>query len=331
MPTRSTLVRDRLESLRNTVLESKSPRTCCIKHPANCSIHTDNAIPANILAQHGILLLPHSFQLTDSAEANLAHDPPILFEFRDASIFDRHPIAPEPGDRVDKYDPQTLQRIYNHPQSQEGRTTSVARFLTWWAVAGFPRSLRAGVATLGDLCNIGPVFEPHPLHPGATGFQYVDYLGISWRTFVHETILTRTNKTQYPHLTLVTALSCIGHDDSITRGELLALITGMRNRSRRPAESDEEAAMKEDPDAFSDDESDAPLNEEDLLFKDECRFPVLMLSFVGPQHGRLTYACMSGTDLIIRQSKLYSFIDAQSAPLRLFACALLSKPLSCPD
>lgn len=55
-----------------------------------------------------------------------------------------------------------------------------------------------------------------------------------------------------------------------------------------------------------------------------------MVSIVGPQHARIYYACMSGRQLIIRQSRLYSFMEEVMAPLHLFACMLLSHPLTEP-
>lgn len=62
-------------------------------------------------------------------------------------------------------------------------------------------------------------------------------------------------------------------------------------------------------------------------FPKENRFPVLMLSYVGPQHGKLFYACMNGQQLVVWQSKLYSFECRATVPLDLFARFLLSSPL----
>jgi hypothetical protein len=52
-----------------------------------------------------------------------------------------------------------------------------------------------------------------------------------------------------------------------------------------------------------------------------------MVSVVGPQHARILYACMDGRDMVIRQSKLYSFEKRLAAPWDLFARILLSSPL----
>lgn len=82
----------------------------------------------------------------------------------------------------------------------------------------------------------------------------------------------------------------------------------------------------EDPESFFDLSKDGLVGYAHL-FPDETRFPVLMLSFVGPQHGRLFYACMNGEIIVIRQSKLYSSEQQTTAPLDLFARLLLSRPL----
>lgn len=68
------------------------------------------------------------------------------------------------------------------------------------------------------------------------------------------------------------------------------------------------------------------------VFVEEEHFPVLLLSFVGPQHGRLFYASVDGgKKLVIRQSKLYSFEKKKNAPLDFFSRILLSRPLHVGD
>lgn len=63
-------------------------------------------------------------------------------------------------------------------------------------------------------------------------------------------------------------------------------------------------------------------------FPMEKKFPVLILSYVGPQHARLLYACTKRRQLVIRLSRLYSFERKTTAPLDLFARVLLSRPLT---
>jgi hypothetical protein len=52
-----------------------------------------------------------------------------------------------------------------------------------------------------------------------------------------------------------------------------------------------------------------------------------MVSLVGPQHARIYYACMDGSDVVVRQSRLYSFEKRETAPLDYFASFLASTPL----
>lgn len=52
-----------------------------------------------------------------------------------------------------------------------------------------------------------------------------------------------------------------------------------------------------------------------------------MVSLVGPQHGRIYYACMDGLEMVIRQSSLFSFEKRETAPWDFFARILLSNPL----
>lgn len=56
-------------------------------------------------------------------------------------------------------------------------------------------------------------------------------------------------------------------------------------------------------------------------FPIEEHFPVLLLSFVGPQHGWMLYACMD-KEQIIRQPRLYIIEREDNALLDLFARSL---------
>ncbi|OJJ32421.1 hypothetical protein ASPWEDRAFT_44534 [Aspergillus wentii DTO 134E9] len=113
----------------------------------------------------------------------------------------------------------------------------------------------------------------------------------------------------YPHVHFAGIQSCNGKEDSMALGELKLIVAVMQNRASQ---------LKVDE------------NEEELPgqyeFQDEKRFPVLMTSFLGPQHGRIFYACMDGEKLIIRQSRLYSFEKKESAPWDFFSRILLSSP-----
>lgn len=73
----------------------------------------------------------------------------------------------------------------------------------------------------------------------------------------------------------------------------------MYNRARQPqAPNENQVSMFDAPEKIA---------QYDLQFPEEVHFPVMFISFVGPQHGRVFCGYMDGGELIIHQSKLYSF------------------------
>ena len=54
---------------------------------------------------------------------------------------------------------------------------------------------------------------------------------------------------------------------------------------------------------------------------------VLMLSFMGEQHGRIIHGCCDGTNLTFHVSKLYSFKRKDDAPWELFIRLFLATPV----
>lgn len=73
--------------------------------------------------------------------------------------------------------------------------------------------------------------------------------------------------------------------------------------------------------------SEESLSRFELEFPKEKCFPILLLSYVRPQHGRLFCASLNRRQLVIRQSKLYSFEKRATAPLDFFSQMLLSQPI----
>lgn len=96
----------------------------------------------------------------------------------------------------------------------------------------------------------------------------------------------------------------------------------MQNRAKQPIAKNEEEADE----LFNMIDKLRLRYHDERRFPIEERFPVLLLSFVGPQHGRMSYACMDRDQMVIRQSRLYGFEREESAPLDLFARFLLSLP-----
>ncbi|GAM42652.1 hypothetical protein TCE0_044r16827 [Talaromyces pinophilus] len=99
----------------------------------------------------------------------------------------------------------------------------------------------------------------------------------------------------------------------------------MRNRAnQRRVDDDEDGQMVALWDDDDDDPSPSNLAKYDFEFPDELNFPVLLLSYVGPQHGRFFYAYMVKDRLKIWQSRLYSF---EQSPINLCTRVLLSCPV----
>ncbi|KAL5338922.1 hypothetical protein BJX70DRAFT_398122 [Aspergillus crustosus] len=330
--------RDRLEALWSLVFQGGWDRLWRLFDPPEGLGLRDQVIPPNVLAQHGIFLERHSFNLSTTAESNLSLDPPILFEFRSPAIFSQYPIAPEPGDYLYNHAPESYFNLVADTLGRPLRgAEAIGLFVTEWALAGYSRAgLPANTPNLATLCNIAPILSPHPLLPPRPVCDGINWYerepGNQWLSSLYEYRLsTPTGMPRFPHVILVTSVSCAGEDGSITKGELGALITAMHNRSQQPAVFDEDAAMASDSDDSMEVQSGVDAEDADFAFGQEQRFPVLMLSFLGRRHGRITYACMDGMQIVIRQSQRYRFVDGDCDPsevLTLFACALLSTPLS---
>ncbi|GKZ35524.1 hypothetical protein AbraIFM66950_006186 [Aspergillus brasiliensis] len=125
----------------------------------------------------------------------------------------------------------------------------------------------------------------------------------------------------YPHLAFHLIDVTTARENSILYSELSALVEAMRGRAnQRKVESEvKREKLYED--------GGRGKEKYPYLFGDEEHFPVLMVSCVMPQHARLFTACMSQRNLVIRQSKLYSFEWRDEAPVDLFTRLFLSRPL----
>ncbi|OJJ87991.1 uncharacterized protein ASPGLDRAFT_1012690 [Aspergillus glaucus CBS 516.65] len=93
----------------------------------------------------------------------------------------------------------------------------------------------------------------------------------------------------YPHVIVSPYQPIHGTEDSILLGELAILISAMRGRANQP-----KVEMK-DGDEWEE------LSCYDLTFPKEKCFPVLLLSYIGSQHGCLFCASLNGNHLVIRQ------------------------------
>ena len=135
--------------------------------------------------------------------------------------------------------------------------------------------------------------------------------------------LTENNHGLYPHLVITGNQPVDGKEDCILLGELSLLLSAMRNRANQVQAPDDEEIVN----LLSDTNPEELSSSYDLSFPSEENFPVLLLSFVGPYHGRLFQAYMDNGTLHIFQSKQYSFRDEKTSPLDFFGRYLLSRPI----
>ncbi|RAL10237.1 uncharacterized protein BO97DRAFT_456888 [Aspergillus homomorphus CBS 101889] len=125
----------------------------------------------------------------------------------------------------------------------------------------------------------------------------------------------------FPHLTILALQPKAGWEHEILYGELIALVSAMRSRAFQ-VKIDTKKEQEEFLDAMDVERKTYP-----YLFPEEETFPTLLLSAVEPRHARIIYGCMEGRRLVIRQSKLYSFVRGNDSPVEFFASLWLSRPV----
>ena len=95
-------------------------------------------------------------------------------------------------------------------------------------------------------------------------------------------------------------------------GELAPLVEAVYSRANQPLVTD----MEETETLDSEGARDFP--GKPRAFEGEKKFSVLMFSFLNNQHGRVFYAHMQQRQLMIYQSRLYSFQTRDDATVELF-------------
>ncbi|KAJ9244240.1 hypothetical protein DTO169E5_1845 [Paecilomyces variotii] len=103
--------------------------------------------------------------------------------------------------------------------------------------------------------------------------------------------------TKFPHLKSMMISDVDGDNETLFRGELLALIRMIRGRL------------------------------ETKKFARSPVHPVLLFSMMGTQHARILQAHFNGTELVIHHSKLYDFRYEDAVLLELFAQWFISSPV----
>ncbi|RWQ95356.1 hypothetical protein C8Q69DRAFT_444274 [Paecilomyces variotii] len=242
-------------------------------------------------------------------------DPPFLFSMPRHNMFRTDPLREkiepfpkylEPSERPEAERPKGH---HNFAWSSEARGAEVLQYITSFALNPVRSKYSYFSMNLSDIKDPDPFLWGGGLDSGNVWF---------WRT---HTILEAPKENGYPtrpHITMTTTVDRVGQDNSIFYEELIPLVCAMRNRADQPKIPPQEWES-----AFElwDETYDGK-----LVFEREKTFPILMLSFLGPQHARVFYARIKDDEVIIGQSKLYSFERKDNANIELFARLLLSAP-----
>ncbi|KAL4904981.1 hypothetical protein BDW74DRAFT_178548 [Aspergillus multicolor] len=321
MPLVAGNLRDRLHAIWKKVVDGDLD-----KHLLN-----DNAVPRAFLNKWHISLKQLDFEASDDHEKNLVLNLPLLFQPRPPAEIKRYPIDLVACGRGDLFNIENLKfREYKPSENIEDIYQSD------WSPGG--------------------ISGPHPIDDGKTpGYDGYYEIENRWQTHIYEyNIKDRAGRLlDFSHTILVAEQSSFGHEGTIMLGELTALITTMHKRSRQPKTW---VQKDEDEDDYDDTESenDVVANGSDLVHRHERRFPVRLwpicldlcsrvnsvryttlgadgFFFIGPQGARIYYACMSGLDIKIYQSRMYRLQKRDDNLFDLFAGILLSKPLSKKD
>ncbi|GIK03225.1 hypothetical protein Aspvir_007294 [Aspergillus viridinutans] len=315
MPHENRIARNRLNFLWKQLVDEKRLSTW------------DNVVSDIGLAEYDITRQGYDFENLDDESSNLGQTPPILFVPLPLAELRAHPIAPECLEHMkySEYDPDDS--TWSTPRHCAHNT---ATYLDH-CMSGFRPSLAEKNTCTDFICsefmereNLEPLCPPNPFWFG-WGLD-----GPEWQTISATSPGQVDGQDVYANLTLQTVHSFYGVEGAMHYHELVVIISAMRNRARQfkvdDMDMDDDDEMRELEDTITEKEWD----EYDRVFPKEARFPVLMTSYFGPQHGRVFYACMDGQQLIIRQSKIYSFERFESAPIELFTRLLLSRPLADP-
>ncbi|GKZ73912.1 hypothetical protein AnigIFM60653_006132 [Aspergillus niger] len=206
--------------------------------------------------------------------------------------------------------------------NEENCSQEAAFFFTQWATAN--RVFHRPYSSLMDFCGVHKMTPPSPFMSFATQIGWCPPTGRCWgiRLFLEP---QSRNSAPLPHVAAVAYQPMNARDGSILGGELVAILSIMHSRVKEPKGESEEVM-----------EGLSDMNEQELedlskkspAFPDEQKFPVLLVSFVGPQHARLLCASLNTNLLVIHLSKLYSFEREQDAPLDLFMSWLFARPVA---
>ncbi|KAB8273671.1 hypothetical protein BDV30DRAFT_238448 [Aspergillus minisclerotigenes] len=274
---------------------------------------SEGDIKALYLSEHGITLVPWDIEASSEDSSSVTSVP---FKPLCRSIpRDYHPEANIPftdyEDRSDTEDDLWSAQICSGDAVQ---------FFYQWALAG--RTLPRRQTCLMNFCGVHPITFPNPFLRCCPSIGWHPPRGGHWDLYFlleHE----KQNTSSLPHIAVGAAQPENARENSILYGELAVILTVISSRVNQPKVESEE-------------EMESLLDEQQGVCEKICRkipafpneqtFPVLLFSFVGPQHARILCASMNQRQLIVRMSRLYSFERKEEAPLDLFTSWLFFAP-----
>ncbi|OJZ89301.1 hypothetical protein ASPFODRAFT_58037 [Aspergillus luchuensis CBS 106.47] len=246
---------------------------------------------------------------------------PILFQPMSRAELEKYPILPSKQPRMRDYDPAIA---VESPSSQKHRIYQWAYHLLGWLEDSVSQcGVRENAKTLDERLhrqrNLKNIHWPDPFYLGCMLFGAYPSVHDQWGTILRIEPDMVDGHRIYPHLTIGLALSHCGKESSMLYEELAIIISAMQCRALQPRVPEDKALFEEDIETIK----SMPRE-----FGDGKTFPLLLLSFPGPQNFRYFHVCMRGTRMLILQSKLYSFEKKETAPIELLVRLAMSQPLS---
>ncbi|PWY88063.1 hypothetical protein BO94DRAFT_575108 [Aspergillus sclerotioniger CBS 115572] len=284
---------------------------------------TQGAVRDEDLQRHNVVRIP--FNIEDwNFDENIDERPPVLLEPLAPEVLQMHPMRRETpiGLRWRSYIPPSTRDAHDLLQ-RWGISSCLQRVCNYMEIIltepgrlELPYEESSLLAYSGLYMIVYP--SPYLMFPGMDSCRR----GVeTWTSLLLLETGDDTGPPTCPHVTMMVQHDCNGREDSILYGELASLVSAMHARAEQPMLEDEEMER-----AF--DEGPGSYRNKPLVFPREKRYPVLQLSFIGPQHARVLYACMDKDRIIICQSKIYSFETDEEAPSDLFLRIIASKPLT---
>ncbi|OGM40374.1 hypothetical protein ABOM_010592 [Aspergillus bombycis] len=277
---------------------------------------SEGDVAASFLSGLGITLVPWEIETSSVDSPSVTPAP-----FTPLSLSITHSYRPENDIPFTDYIPpeyrsNTEDDWWWSAQSCSGNTV---RFFHKWALAS--RRLPRRHTNLLDFCGVHRVRFPNPFLRCCPRMGFCPPIGGRWDIcFFIE--YEKQNAPSLPHIAVGASQPVEARENFILYGELAVILAVMKGRASQPkAESEEE--MENIHDMQRQELEEACWNSP--AFPNEQNFPLLLFSFVGPQHARILCASMDQTQLIVRMSKLYSFERKEEAPLELFTSWLFSR------